>query len=81
MTKQIKLSELKADVEKGMKKDALVKKYTDGNVAAMTTLLKQAGLTIKKTRKSPAFELVDDTVAVEETVGEIRNSRSLISNN
>lgn len=68
MTKQIKLSELKSDVEKGMKKDALVKKYTDGNVAAMTTLLKQAGLTIKKTRKA-AFELVDDTVEMEVTAG------------
>lgn len=56
MTKEIKLSELKSDVESGMKKDALV----DGNVAAMTTLLKQAGLTIKKTRKSPAFVLVND---------------------
>lgn len=56
--KQIKLSELTADVNSGMKKDALCEKY-GLNKAQMTGLLRKAGLKIRKFH-APKFELVID---------------------
>lgn len=60
MTKKtIKKSELKADIDAGMKREELAKKYTDGNQSELKRLLKQADLTIRKFR-NPTFILQDD---------------------
>ena len=57
-TKKISLSELKSLVEGGMKKDAIAAHY-NLPMTQVTTLLKQAGLKIRKFHK-PAFILEDD---------------------
>ena len=65
MTKQIKLSELKADINAGMKREALRVKYTDGNNNQLNVILKQAGLKIRSFKVNPLkpkFELIDDTI-------------------
>ena len=71
MTKQIKLSELKADINAGMKREALRVKYTDGNNNQLNVILKQAGLKIRSFKVNPLkpkFELVDDTIEELTTV-------------
>lgn len=59
MTKTIKKSELKADIDAGMKREALAAKYTNGNNSELTRLLKQAELKIRKF-KNPSFVLEND---------------------
>ncbi len=59
MTTVIKLSDLKRDVEAGMKRVELCTKYTGGNNAQLTKLLKTAGLKIRKFKK-PTFILEND---------------------
>lgn len=57
--KQIKLSELKAQVESGAKLKALAEEY-GLPVAQMKKVLKEAGLRIRSLR-FPQYQLVDDT--------------------
>lgn len=64
---KISLSELTSDVEKGMKRKALAEKYTNGNNAALTRMLKEAKLKIRKF-KTAQFELVDDREVTTETI-------------
>lgn len=59
-TKKVVLSELKALVEGGAKKEDLAKEYGLPMIQ-VTKLLQAAGLKIRKFHKVPAFELVDDT--------------------
>ena len=59
-TKKVVLSELKALVEGGAKKEDLAKEY-GLPMTQVTKLLQTAGLKIRKFHKVPAFELVDDT--------------------
>jgi len=51
---------LAADVEAGMKKEELAKKYTDGNKSAIAQLLKSAGLRIKQTRVNAVRFVLSD---------------------
>ena len=60
MAKQIKISELTAQVEEGWKIEKLAEFY-ELPINTTRNLLRQAGLTIKKLKR-PLFELVDDTV-------------------
>ena len=60
MEVKISRAELQADIEAGLKKDALAAKYTNGNKSAITGLLKDAGLRIKQFRTNkPKYTLVD----------------------
>lgn len=66
MTKEIKLSELKSDIDSGMKRDALKKKYTDGNNNALNGILKQAGLKIRAFKtNATVFKLINDLEVTE----------------
>ena len=63
MAKQIKISELTAQINEGWKIEKLVEFY-ELPTSTMRNVLKQAGLTIRKFKK-PLFELIDDTTVVE----------------
>jgi hypothetical protein len=80
MTKEISLSALKADIDTGMKREALRDKYTEGNNSQLNVILKAAGLKIRAFRiksKEPKFKLINDlevsennsTLAVETAKG------------
>lgn len=67
MEVKISRAELQADIEAGLKKDALAAKYTNGNKSAIAALLKDAGLRIKQFRTNkPKYTLVD-TVSVADS--------------
>lgn len=78
-TKKVILSELKKQVEKGMKKDELAKFY-GLPVTQMTKLLKSAGLEIRKFRR-PLFELIDDTEEVIENPNQPEEKTSEVDEN
>ena len=78
-TKKIVLSELKKQIEEGMKKDELAKFY-GLPVTQMTKLLKSAGLEIRKFRR-PSFELIDDTEKVTETPNQPEEKTSEVDKN
>lgn len=59
--KQIKLSEVKADIEAGMKRDALRTKYGITNTE-LNAVLQAGGLRIKQYRH-PKIEIVNDLVS------------------
>jgi hypothetical protein len=77
MEVKVSRTQLQADIEAGMKKEALAAKYTQGNKSALTGLLKDAGLRIKQFRvNKPKYTLVDtiETADMTATVQSEENS-------
>ena len=80
MSVEIKLSELKALVAQGRKREDIMEKYSLNN-AQVTRLMKEAKLTFRKTHK-PVFKLVDDLAVSDlpQTNEVVQDTNNIVDN-